>query len=610
MLNVSNVLGTFANTYLSNTFRLSSIAYPNGQTTTFNYFGNDQDNRLQQLTHSITNSQLSTFQYTYDPDGQIATWTQQAGATTPKVWGLDYDPVDQLLGATIHSNSITGAILKSYFYGYDRLGNRLAEQIDSGVTAGNFNALNQLTNTINGGRVRFAGQLTNKPGTVLIGTNPATMGLGNTSFVGFAEVALGTNLVPITATDYAGHSSTNRYQIVVTNNAVAQTLTYDANGNLSVAVTATTTNTYAWDAADRLVRITQIAAGNANESVFTYDGLGRRVQISETNNGVLLSDKRFVWVGTELAEERDNTGTNVTKRFLGQGEQIGGTNYYFTRDHLGSVREMIGTNGVVLARSEYDPYGRRTRTEGTMDGDFGFTGHYYHPASGLHFTIFRAYDTDAGRWLNRDPIRESGGLDLYGYVSNDPVNELDLLGLWGRNDPPNIAIPLGNIPSSPPTLSSPTGSWSPVSMAHADAVTMNDVQFLNGMGAGQWAGTTHGAFLAASDQSLISVFLPMPLLGRIPCSAAAAEPAAALENASKKALDTLAKERRALDVALREDEIALQNARDLVDRIRRTGSQPNPYGLLQDLRSFEEGVVAKQQRLSEIVRALSQAANR
>ena len=125
--------------------------------------------------------------------------------------------------------------------------------------------MDQLTNIVNGGRVRFAGQLTNKPGNVLIGTNPAVMDLQHTSFVGFAELALGTNLVPITATDFAGHTSTNRYQIVVTNNAVAKTLTYDANGNLSTAVTAITTNRYDWDGADRLVKITQIAGGNINE---------------------------------------------------------------------------------------------------------------------------------------------------------------------------------------------------------------------------------------------------------------------------------------------------------------------------------------------------------
>jgi RHS repeat-associated protein len=42
-----------------------------------------------------------------------------------------------------------------------------------------------------------------------------------------------------------------------------------------------------------------------------------------------------------------------------------------------------------------------------------------------------AYETASGRreWLNRDPIAERGGINLYGFVANNPVNYLDTLGL-------------------------------------------------------------------------------------------------------------------------------------------------------------------------------------
>ena len=108
-----------------------------------------------------------------------------------------------------------------------------------------------------------------------------------------------------------------------------------------------------------------------NQSRFAYDGLGRRTQIIELQNGAYVSTNNFIWEdGQALAEQRDNTGTNVVKRFFGQGEQISGTNYYFTRDHLGSVREVTGTIGIILARYDYDPYGRMTPVSGAFDADF------------------------------------------------------------------------------------------------------------------------------------------------------------------------------------------------------------------------------------------------
>ena len=215
------------------------------------------------------------------------------------------------------------------------------------------------------------------------------------------------------------------YQLIVTNNSVAKTLMYDLNGNLTNAMTSMATNTFEWDAADRLTAINE---GGTNRSEFTYDGLGRRVKLVEKTNGVVVSTKLFVWCGTELCEERDSTGSNVTKRFFGQGEQISGTNYFFTRDHLGSVREMTDGSGTIHARYDYDPYGRRTKVSGDMDADFAFTGDYYHANSGLYLTLYRAYDPNTGRWISRDPMQENESLNLYVYAGEDPINYIDLEG--------------------------------------------------------------------------------------------------------------------------------------------------------------------------------------
>jgi RHS repeat-associated protein len=170
-------------------------------------------------------------------------------------------------------------------------------------------------------------------------------------------------------------------------------------------------------------------------SEFSYDGLGRRIEVVTRDAlGVPITDNHYVWSGNTLSEERDGTGANVTKRFFGGGEQINGTSYYFTRDHLGSVREMADSTGAAHAQYEYDPYGVRTKVSGNLDADFGFTGYWHHGPSGLDLSLYRAYSPTLGRWLSRDPIGEVGGLNLYGYVHGNPLNKIDTSGLMSAAD--------------------------------------------------------------------------------------------------------------------------------------------------------------------------------
>jgi RHS repeat-associated protein len=94
---------------------------------------------------------------------------------------------------------------------------------------------------------------------------------------------------------------------------------------------------------------------------------------------------------------------------------------------------MFTGGGTVVARYDYDPYGRSTTVLGTTPTDFNFTGLYRHAKSNLDLAVYRAYDADLGRWLSRDPIAETGGLNLYAYVENDPARNVDPLG-WISNE--------------------------------------------------------------------------------------------------------------------------------------------------------------------------------
>ena len=156
-----------------------------------------------------------------------------------------------------------------------------------------------------------------------------------------------------------------------------------------------------------------------------YDGLSRRVL--EKRNGTV--QKRFVWEGTSLVQERD-AANRVVRTYYGSGYEEGGRTYVYVKDHSGSVREVLDATGTVVARYDYDFWGVRSKLGGSAETPWGYTGHYTHAETGLVLAPYRAYDPETGRWLSRDPIGEAGGINLYGYVGNSPVNLIDLLGLY------------------------------------------------------------------------------------------------------------------------------------------------------------------------------------
>ncbi len=90
-----------------------------------------------------------------------------------------------------------------------------------------------------------------------------------------------------------------------------------------------------------------------------YDGLSRRV-VEKRNVTV---QKRFVWEGERLVQERD-AANRVVCTYYGNGYGEGGRTYVYAKDHLGSVREVLDATGAVLARYEYDFWGVRNKSGG------------------------------------------------------------------------------------------------------------------------------------------------------------------------------------------------------------------------------------------------------
>ena len=97
-----------------------------------------------------------------------------------------------------------------------------------------------------------------------------------------------------------------------------------------------------------------------------------------------------------------------------------------------------------------------------------YAGLYKHAETELHLATYRAYDPTTARWLNRDPIREAGGLNIYAYVGGDPVSRVDPLGLsdviYNRSNGTitiydNQGSQVGQFPAGNNTTSTSNGPW-------------------------------------------------------------------------------------------------------------------------------------------------------
>ncbi len=242
---------------------------------------------------------------------------------------------------------------------------------------------------------------------------------------------------------------------------------YDLNGN---PLSGDGTHTYKWDAENRLVEIDDV--GSDAKTQFAYDGLGRRTVEIQTASGGGTTTNRYLWCENgSVCQARDGVD-NVMRRFMAEGELLvtAGQKLIYMPDQLGSARDVLdGTTGRLVAAYDFSPYGSIARSYGNTDIHYAFAELFLHPGQAtLNFATYRQLDGVTGRFLNRDPIRENGGINLYSYVQASPVSYYDPLGLdakdsfyasgLGPTPAPRPEPPPGPPESlpSPPPYSGPT----------------------------------------------------------------------------------------------------------------------------------------------------------
>ena len=447
--------------------RLASLVDPVGRTTTYTY-----DALSRQITVSnpaIQSTPLLSTQFS--PDGLVASLTDANGNALTYA----YDGLDRLSTITYPATSGIGATTQTLTYDADgNIKTRVTRRGDT-ISFG-YDTLNRLTTKTEPSgtpSVTYSYDLTGRPlsisdnGPTLVAAAPATSFIANASYdalnrpisVTWSPVAAQSTPTAASVTFAYSYDATNRRvkqtasdnswiaypagptSTAYTPNALNQyaqvgsvTPSYDANGNL----TSDGTFTYGYDAESRLVSVAQ---GGTQIATYAYDGRGRRK--SRTVSGATT-----VYVtgaeDQELLEYNGTTGAPSATYAVNLGGSLdevlnhatlGGARQTLVPDIQGSIIASLDSGGT-LTKVAYQAFGESATAVASGPGP-RYTGRRLDPETatgsaqpnGLYYYRARTYSPTWGRFLQPDPIGPAGGINLYAYVQNDPLNLTDLLGL-------------------------------------------------------------------------------------------------------------------------------------------------------------------------------------
>jgi len=208
----------------------------------------------------------------------------------------------------------------------------------------------------------------------------------------------------------------------------------------------------------RIRTIDHTTAPQAYDISFSYDAEGRRVKkhVVEYADGSPVAEKTitYVWDGWELLYERHQLPSGLTtleRKYLwgpdiADGRAGGAGGLLLMREKRGDTTTEIiplydGTGHVValtdieknlLAEYAYGPFGEKILATGSRanSNPWRYATKYLDQETGLYYFGHRYYDPVTGQWLSREPLGESESINLYVYAGNDPINHVDVQGLY------------------------------------------------------------------------------------------------------------------------------------------------------------------------------------
>ncbi len=223
---------------------------------------------------------------------------------------------------------------------------------------------------------------------------------------------------------------------------------YDASGNQTLIRTSTGIWTVAYNAANRATSFT--SHDGATIVKCGYDYQGRRYMKKVTVNDTVASHERYLYRGYLQADLDMINSRNVRRTLLWDPLEPtatrplalvqGASLYCYGWDFNKNVTEVFDGDGSIAAAYDYSPYGQAAST-GSLVQPVQWSSEMHDEDFALVYYNYRYYNPRDGRWINRDPIAEQGGWNLYAFVGNMPILKTDTLG---RQFPPGSAGVVNN----------------------------------------------------------------------------------------------------------------------------------------------------------------------
>lgn len=362
---------------------VTSITDQLGKTTEYSY---DIFDRLDSVFDE--NSLIAS--YKYNSDNTVSSIKYISGLVLKYSYDRDKNNISMIY------EDPSGEIIENYAYTYDNNGNQISKTEDGKTTIYMYDKLNRLE------KVQYPNSIVE------------TYMYDNASNRLRKTIGQDTTLY-----DY---DSRNRL-IQSTNNEIVTVYEYDNNGNLLNETRDSEVITYIYDGFNRL-RETTMSDGSwmLNE----YNAMGLRIATIE--NGFRYDftfDKENIVLEMKANNEQ---ATRYTRgiNLIAQKDYKNTSSYYLYNAH-GDTIGTTNEEGKFLNKYEYDVFGNLTSQTESVTNRFLYSGEQFDEITGQYYLRARYYNPQIGRFIQEDMYR-GDGLNLYIYVSNNPVNYVDTTG--------------------------------------------------------------------------------------------------------------------------------------------------------------------------------------